>query len=93
MVVVQSPYPRPAPAPEVNLHHILFNAPNKQRIQDYVLAVDGITGRKKSFYEFREQVHDGAAILGLPEADGGLGLDASRDIVGIYSHNCLVCPV
>ena len=91
MVIVKSPYPQPPPAPETNIHNITFNVSDPSKIQDYVLAIDGVSGKQRMFYDFRDQVYDGAAILGLSAADGGLGLDASRDIVGLYSGNCLVC--
>lgn len=93
MVLVQSPYPAPPSVPNENIHHCLFNTPEQDKIPDYVLHIDGLTGRQRTFYEFRDIVFDGAAALSAPVSSGGLGLDPKRDIVGIFSHNCMVSNV
>ena len=90
MVLIKSPYPEPPPVPDANLHHCLFNAPGQAAQSDYVVHIDGITGRQQTWYEFRELVRDGATAVACPESSGGLGLDPKRDLVGIFSHNCIV---
>ncbi|KAJ3538651.1 hypothetical protein NM688_g6485 [Phlebia brevispora] len=89
MVYLKSPYPSIPAIPDLNVHHALFNAPGQEKVPDYVLYIDGLTGRKRTWFEFRDLVYDGATALAAPVSAGGLGLDGSRDIVGLYSHNCL----
>ncbi len=93
MVYFASKYPLPPPVPDANIHELLFNAPtpNGEPTPDYDLHIDIVTGRKRTFYEFRELIRDGATALGAPIPQGGLGLSGQQgDIVGIYSHNCMV---
>lgn len=88
---LKSPYPPLPPIPHENVHHYMFNTTASQDIPDYTLHIDAISGRRRSWQEFRDRVYDGASALGAPLSQGGLGLDAANgDIVGIYSHNCLV---
>ena len=90
MVVIKSPYPQPPLTPDLNIHHLLFNAPGQDDVENYVLQIDGVTGRKQTWCEFRELVYDGITALSCTMSSGGLGLDPARDVVGIYSCNCLV---
>ena len=69
----------------------MFNVPGQDDTPDYTLYIDAVSGRERSYYEFREMVRDGATALGAPVSEGGLGLNAlADDIVGIYSYNCMV---
>ncbi|THG94995.1 hypothetical protein EW026_g6575 [Hermanssonia centrifuga] len=68
----------------------MFNTPEVQNLADYTLYIDAVTGRKRSWYDFRDTVYDGATALGAPVSQGGLGLNGDDgDIVGIFSHNCM----
>ena len=88
---LKSPYPPVPPIPDENIHHYMFNTAASQGISDYTLHIDAISGRRRSWQEFRERVYDGATALGAPISQGGLGLSGENgDIVGIYSHNCMV---
>ena len=94
MVYFASKYPLPPPVPDANIHELMFNAQTQtgEPIPEHDLHIDIVTGRKRTFYEFKELVRDGATALGAPTAQGGLGLSGQKgDIVGIYSHNCMVC--
>ncbi len=89
---LKSPYP-PVPAvPDSNIHHCLFNPlPGQPTAPDYTLHVDATSGYKRSWFEFRELVLDGATALASSVSIGGLGLSSEAgDMVGIFSHNCLV---
>ncbi|OCH91611.1 acetyl-CoA synthetase-like protein [Obba rivulosa] len=77
------------PLPPLNIHDLLFRRPDRVDIPDYPLHVDGLTGRTRTYYEFLERVHDGATALSAPASEGGLGLQPEKDMVGIYSFNCL----
>ena len=91
MVYFKSLFPSPPPVPDSNIHNYMFDTENANNIKDYTLHIDAITGRKRSFHEFRQRVRDGATALELPVASGGLGLSREAgDIVGIYSSNSLV---
>lgn len=90
MVYLKSPYPQPPPVQDRNVHHFMFNAPGQAQLPDHPLYIDALTGRERTWYQFRDLVYDGATAIGTPVSEGGLGLDGSRDIVGILSHNCLV---
>ena len=79
------------PVAEANAYYAMFGVPDVVVPQDFTLHVDAITGRRRSFYELRQVVQEGATALALPVAAGGLGLSAAAGhTVGIYSHNSLV---
>ncbi|KAJ3555619.1 hypothetical protein NM688_g2475 [Phlebia brevispora] len=68
----------------------MFRTADPESIKDHTLYIDAISGRKRSFVEFRERIYDAATALSAPPSQGGLGIDgANGEIVGIYSHNCL----
>ncbi len=88
---LKSPFPQLPPIPDANVHEYMFNTPEVQNLADYTLYIDAVTGRKRSWYDFRDTVYDGATALGAPVSQGGLGLNRDDgDIVGIFSHNCMV---
>lgn len=87
-MLVQSPFPEPPLLVDANAYNVLLNRPDQRDWKDYTLHVDAVTGRKRSFYEFRERVQDAAAALGGPVSDGCLGLSAEhKEMVGIISEN------
>lgn len=91
MVYFKAPYPPFPHVPDANVHELMFNVPGYEDVPDYTLFIDAVSERQLSFYEFKEMVRDGATALGAPKSEGGLGLSAiSGDVVGIYSHNCMV---
>ena len=91
MVLITSPYPAPPPTPDANVHHCLFDAYGQDAQPDFVLHVDATSGRRQMWYEFRDLVLDGATALVTSVASGGLQLSPTSDVVGIFSHNCIVC--
>ncbi|PBL03846.1 acetyl-CoA synthetase-like protein [Armillaria gallica] len=87
-MLVQSPFPEPPSLTDANAYNVLLNRPDQREWKDYTLHIDAVTGRKRSFYEFRERVQDAAAALGGPVTEGCLGLSAEEDeMVGIISEN------
>ncbi|TCD62313.1 hypothetical protein EIP91_007080 [Steccherinum ochraceum] len=82
---LKSLYP-PVPAtPDVNFHQLLWTSPLPIPVSDYVVHIDGVTGRKRTRNEFYEEVRDGATALG-----SSLGLSRENgDLVAIYSTNSL----
>jgi hypothetical protein len=89
---LKSPYPDVPPTPEMNVHHLFFSRPDQAEWKDYTLQIDGETGKQRTFREFVDRLQLGLAVLGAPEAEGGLGLDTQNgEIVGIMSPNSMVC--
>ncbi len=87
-MLVKSPFPEPPSLTDANAYNVLLNRPDQREWKDYTLHIDAVTGRKRSFYEFRERVQDAAAALGGPVSEGCLGLSAEQDeMVGIISEN------
>ncbi|KAG2147416.1 uncharacterized protein EDB93DRAFT_1104094 [Suillus bovinus] len=75
---------------ESNVHHLLLDRPDQRDWPDFTLFVNVATGQRRSFREFVNRVHDGAAALGADMTQGGLGLRPEKgDLVGILSENCL----
>lgn len=88
---IKSRLPDLPPIPEANVCDLLFAAPKGSQIPDYTLYIDAPTGRRRSFKEHYEFVRDAATALAASSAQGGLALNGEAgDIVGIFSHNCMV---
>ena len=88
---IRSRFPGLPLIPEANVYDLIFGAPEAAQTPDYAVYIDGPTGRKHSFHDYREFVRDAATALGAPQAQGGLALSGDAgDIVGIFSHNCVV---
>ena len=56
-------------------------------LQDHVMFIDGLTGFKRTRYEFIERVE--IAATALSTSQGCLGLEPT-DTVAVLSENCLV---
>jgi hypothetical protein len=88
---LKSKFPQPPPVPNENAFYRTFGRPQDPQPADFLIHVDAITGKRRSYYELKQVIHDGNTALGSPESSGGLGLNAeARHMVGIYSHNCMV---
>lgn len=91
MVSFKSDFPEVPSLSDINVHDFMFTLPGRTPEKDYVLHVDGISGKTVLRSEFVERVRDGAAALSAPESSGGFGINApDGEIVGIFSHNALV---
>lgn len=82
-----SMYPDIPAHPPVNIHHCLFNRPDQQGWKDHTFHIDGLTGERRTFRQFKQRVVDGATAL---SADVGVDLTGPNEIVGILGENCLV---
>lgn len=80
------------PIPDANVHNLYFAAaPGASDLPNYDLYIDGRTGDKVTLHQFRQTVRDVATALVAPASDGGLSVSGdARDVVGIFSHNCIV---
>ena len=84
-------YPDFPVVPPTNVHNILFRRPEQKDQADYTWCIDAVTGKKKSFREFYEDVIDGATALGSPVSEKGLGLNPKDgELIGIMAENCMV---
>lgn len=91
MAIINTLFPKFEINLDCNLHKHVFQRPDQENWPDYTLYIDGATGKKRSFFQFKDRVFDAATALGTPQAQGGLGLSGDDgEIVGILSENCLV---
>ena len=83
-------YPTPPPVSDQN-HHYALSGFETSGPADYVLHIDGLTGRKRTRKEFDERVLHTLTVITAPTSQGGLGLNGNAgDVVGILSFNCMV---
>ena len=87
-MVFKSPFPEVPPLLDQNVHDFIFN-PERLPEKDYIIHIDGLTGKKRTRSEFLEQVRVAATALNLPQPEGP-GIGGEGEIVGILSHNSLV---
>ncbi|GBE84164.1 acetyl-CoA synthetase-like protein [Sparassis latifolia] len=88
-MVIHSFYGPVPPQPDENVHTLLFEERPWPEPADFPLHIDGLTGETRTRQEFADRMYDSATALGTPGSQGGLGLGADGDIVGILSHNSL----
>lgn len=88
----KSKYPPLLPIPDDNVHNLYFSSlPGASDIPDYDLYIDAATGKRVTSHAFREAIRDTATALCAPSSQQGLNIShQAGDIVGIYSHNCIV---
>lgn len=90
-MIINSLYPDVPPLPPVNIHDVCFNRPDVRDIADYTMYIDGRTGQKTSYLEFKQRIGLVMTALNAPVAEGGLRLlPEDGHIVGILSPNCVV---
>ena len=80
------------PIPNANVHNLYFaTAPGAADLPNHDLYIDGRSGDKVTLHQFRQTIQDVATALVAPASEGGLSFSGdARDIVGIFSHNCVV---
>jgi hypothetical protein len=59
---------------------------------NFTLHIDAVTGERRQVRDALEHFKRAATALATSSRDGGLGLVARKQVVGILSQNCLVCP-
>ncbi|KIJ26177.1 hypothetical protein M422DRAFT_192574 [Sphaerobolus stellatus SS14] len=85
---IRSPFPPLPPLPDTNCYNFLFRTPDRLALEDYVMYIDAVTGRKVTRYQFIERIYDCMTALGTSQDKGGLGL-GNDCVVGILSDNCI----
>ena len=86
----KSPFPPLPPLPEVNVHDFLFSSPALNTPEDKLLLVEPLSGKRWYRDEFKERVYDAATAIASPSSPEGLGFEPARDMVAIFSYNCMV---
>lgn len=89
---IKSSFPDPPKALNCNAYHVLWNRPEQARWpEDFTLHIDGKTGMKRTYQEFRTRVLMAATALGASVPDGGLGIkNENGGMIAIISANSLV---
>ena len=80
--------------PDCNAYEALWNRQEQAGWpDDLILHIEGISGRKRTYQEFRTRAVLTATALGSPVSDGSLGFREKGEMVAIISHNSLVRDV
>lgn len=88
---LKSLYPDVPKLPPKNVYTYCFDRPERVAAPDHTFYIDALTGRTRSYREFRQRTARAMTALGAPTSHGGLGLCRENDeIVGILSENCIV---
>ncbi|KIK66757.1 hypothetical protein GYMLUDRAFT_912136 [Collybiopsis luxurians FD-317 M1] len=88
-MIYESYYPEPPAIPDQNsVLHYLYREDQKNW-SNYTLYVEANTGRRISFFEYKEHVENAITALGGAVSHGGLGLNEKTDIVGIVGENSI----
>ena len=78
--------------PTINYYDWLLGRPELKSWPDFTLHIDAVTGERRQVRDVLERFEHAATALAAFPRDGGLGLGAGKQVVGILSQNCLVCP-
>lgn len=78
--------------PTTNYYDWLLRRPGLKSWPDFTIHIDGVTGERRQVHDVLERFEHAATALAAPPGDGGLGLVPGKQVVGILSQNCLVCP-
>ena len=88
---VKSSFPDQAKVPDCNAYEALWNRQEQAGWpDDLILHIEGISGRKRTYQEFRTRAVLTATALGSPVSDGSLGFREEGEMVALISHNSLV---
>ena len=92
---IKSSFPDQANVPDCNAYEALWNRHEQAGWpDDLILHIDGISGRKRTYQEFRTRAVLAATALGSPVSDGSdsesLGFRETGEMVAIISYNSLV---
>jgi hypothetical protein len=88
---IKSSFPDQANVPDCNAYEALWNRHEQAGWpNDLILHIEGISGRKRTYQEFRTRTVLAATALGSPVSDGSLGFRETGEMVAIISHNSLV---
>ena len=87
---IRSSFPDQAKVTDCNAYEALWNRYDQAGwSDDLILHIEGISGRKRTYQEFRTLSIVTATALGSPVPDG-LGFREKGEMIVIISHNSLV---
>ena len=88
---IKSSFPDQAKVQDCNAYEALWNRYEQSGwSDDLILHIEGISGRKRTYQEFRNLSVLTATALGSPVSDGSLGFREKGEMIVIISHNSLV---
>jgi acyl-CoA synthetase (AMP-forming)/AMP-acid ligase II len=88
---IKSSFPDQAKVPDCNAYEALWNRHEQAGWpDDLILHIEGISGRKRTYREFRTRAELAATALGSPATDGSLGFRETGEMIAIISHNSMV---
>ena len=88
---IESSFPDQPKVPDCNAYEALWNRHEQAGWpDDLILHIDGISGRKRTYQEFRTRAILAATALGSPNSDGSVEFRETGEMVAIISHNSLV---
>ena len=88
---IKSSFPDQAKVPDCNAYEALWNRHEQAGWpDDIVLHIEGISGRKRTYQEFRTRAVLAATALGSTISDGSLGFCEKGEMIAIISYNSLV---
>ena len=91
VMYIKSSFPDQANVPDCNAYEALWNRHEQAGCpDDLILHIDGISGRKRTYQEFRTRAVLAATALGSSVSDGSLGFHETGEMIAIISHNSLV---
>jgi acyl-CoA synthetase (AMP-forming)/AMP-acid ligase II len=92
---IKSSFPDQAKVPDCNAYEALWNRHEQAGWpDDLILHIEGISGRKRTYREFRTRAVLAATALGSPATDdGSIGFRETGEMIAIISHNSLVREV
>ena len=91
---IKSSFPDQAEVPDCNAYEALWNRHEQAGwSDDLILHIEGISGRKRTYREFRTRAVLAATALASPISDGSLGFREKGEMIAIISYNSLVREV
>ena len=85
---IKSSFPEQAKVPDCNAYEALWNRHEQAGWpDDLILHIEGISGRKRTYQDFRARAVLAATAL---VSDGSLGFREAGEMIAIISHNSLV---
>lgn len=89
--IYKSLYPPPPPLPTPNHHDFLLNRPDQAAWPNYTVYIDGISGERVRFSEFKARVNAAAVALVAQTNRGGFGIfPGANERIGVLCENCIV---
>ena len=91
---IKSSFPDQAKVSDCNAYEALWNRHEQARWpDDHILHIEGFSGRKRTYREFRTRAVLAATALGSPVSDGSIGFRETGEMIAIISYNSLVREV